>query len=87
MNTHRPTVDRSDFAKLAYAPLGLLLCASALGHGVAAEPRLAAHLLALAMGLLLGWLGGEFEGLRGVVVERRRERRLRARASLTHEAA
>ncbi len=87
MNT--PSRDRSDYARLAYVPLGLFVLtafmrASLTGDGPPAS-RLAVDLLALAMGALLCWLGGEFAAPREAPVARRRHRRERPRAQLTHK--
>jgi hypothetical protein len=63
VNSTPHPIDRPAFAKLAFAPLGLLLCvaplhAAATASGLGAS-ALAVDLLALAVGALLGWLGGD----------------------------
>jgi hypothetical protein len=85
-----PSHDRSDYARLAYVPLGLFVLTAFMRASVAGDgpspPLLAVDLLALAMGALVCWLGGEFRAPREAPVVRRRDRRERHRAQLTHKA-
>ncbi len=60
MNTHDNPTDLCRFPKLLYAPLGLIIVALAM-RGVASPLTVVAvDLLALGLGALAGWLGGEF---------------------------
>lgn len=87
MNT--PSHDRSDYARLAHAPLVLLvliaLLRASVSHAAPSASLLAVDLLALAMGALVCWLGGGFGAPREAPVVRRRDRRQRHRAQLTHK--
>lgn len=86
---HRP--GRPEYAMLAYIPLGLLVLAALLRSSVAASGPsasvLAVDLLGLAMGALVGWLGGEFAVPQEVPAERHSARRPPSTAQLTHETA
>ncbi|MBK6536082.1 MAG: hypothetical protein IPN17_38395 [Deltaproteobacteria bacterium] len=88
MNTPHPP-DRSDYAKLAHAPLVLLVLIAFMRASVgSATPSLsvvAVDLLALAMGALVAWLGGEFVLSREAPAERRRTRRLRPQGHFRHK--
>lgn len=88
MNTPHPP-DRSDYARLAHAPLVLLVLTAFMRASVAGDgPSLsvvAVDLLAFAMGVLLAWLGGEFVLSREAPAERRRTRRLRPQGHFRHK--
>ena len=89
MNPQHHLNDQSEYAKLAYVPLGLLVLAALMRADVAtAGPSmtaLALDLLALALAALVGWLGGEFMLAHHVPVERRRTRRHHPRSHFTHK--
>lgn len=88
MSTHQSLSSHSRFAMLAFVPVGLLVLTMAMREGALAagdglSSMLPIDLLALAMGALLGWLGGEFAPRHDVPVAHRSERR-RIRRHLTH---
>jgi|GEM_PF-1637168 len=86
---HQP--DRSDYAKLAHAPLVLLVLIAfmraSVGIATPSASLLAVDLLALAMGALVAWLGGEFMLSREAPAERRRTRRQRPLGALPSQDA
>jgi hypothetical protein len=84
-----PFSDRSDYARLAYVPLGLFVLTAFMRASVAGDgpssSLLSVDLLALAMGALLCWLGGEFGAPREAPIARRRLPRERHRAQFAHK--
>lgn len=89
MNPTLSLVGRTGYAKLTSAPLGLLLAVGTL-HEVAAAAGpsasvVAVDLLALALGGLVGWLGGELAATRHAPAARR-ARRPRTRSGISHRA-
>ncbi|MDB4931888.1 MAG: hypothetical protein JWM10_4372 [Myxococcaceae bacterium] len=91
MNSTPPTIDRPAYAKLAFAPLGLLLCVAPLHAAATASgpssTALAVDLLALAVGALLGWLGGDLTPPREAPMGRPRPRLRWPRPLLSRRAA
>lgn len=90
MNVQHRLSERFDYAKLASAPIGLLVVFALMRSEAAASgpslSTLAIDLMGLAMVALVGWLGGEFVIARGHYAERRRARRARPRHRLAHKA-
>jgi len=85
VNTH-PLPDRSDYARLAHAPLVLLVLVALMRTSAGSSLSVVAlDLLALAMGLLVAWLGGVFVLPHEVPVERRRTRRFSLQEHLRHK--
>jgi hypothetical protein len=73
VNSQQSLARRSAFTMLAYVPLGLLALTAVMRSRVVSEGPsssvLALDLLGLAMGALVGWLGGEFMAAPEVAAE------------------
>jgi hypothetical protein len=84
-------LDRPAFAQLAFAPLGLLLCAAPLhAAATAAGPSvsaLAVDLLAIGVSALLAWLGGDLTTSGESPIGRPHVGPIRARSRLSRRAA